>query len=153
VIHFLQLFAHGVGLAIIAVIPPRPPGTGVPGATGPGPQGLTNSPGVQAKPGFLATTINQSFYVILAVTGVPQQCPPMYVPPGAQVSIRAHNGTDAGNQHIVRLAHQPELLGSTQGNPITPDSDISWPCNSTGEIWVVGNLGDGINVSIQAQRV
>lgn len=66
---------------------PPPPGYGGTGGSpswggGPGPTGLTNAPGVAAKPGFFATNINQSFYVILAATGVPQQAPNLFVPPG-----------------------------------------------------------------------
>jgi hypothetical protein len=122
------------------------------GGSGVGPTGLKDSPGVAAKPGFAAITSNQSFYVILRTTGVAQQAPPMFVPPGASVSIRAHNGANTGNTNVVYVGHQPELLAGTGGDPITPDSDISWPCNSCGEIWVNGTAGDGIRVSIQAQR-
>lgn len=148
-IHFLHLFG-----ALLAIVVTPPPPIGFRGwGAGPGPTGLRDSPGVAHKQGVMHTTTNQSFYVILAVTGKPQQAPPMYVPPGAQVSVRAHNGLDGGNQHVVRLAHQPELLGAIEGDPITPDSDISWPCNTTGDIWVVGTAGDGIRVSVQAQRV
>jgi len=114
--------------------------------------GLINAPGLAAKPGFMPTSVNQSVYVILGATGVPQQAPPINVPGGTLVSIRAHNGTNAGNANIVRISRQPELLGEIDGDPITPDSDISWPCDNLGQIWVVGTAGDGIRISIQAGR-
>jgi hypothetical protein len=129
------------------------PGGGVgPWSTGKRPTGFRNSPGVAFKPGFLTRSINQSVYVILNATGVPQQAPPINVPAGTLVSIRAHNGANGGNVATVRISHQPELLGSTDGDPITPDSDISWPCDNLGQIWVVGTAGDGIRISIQAGR-
>ena len=119
---------------------------------GPGPTGLRNSPGVNPKPGFAATSINFSFYVIILTTGVPQRAPTNYVPAGTTVAIRAHNGQAAGNQGLIRLGYQPELLTGTDGDPITPDSEISWPCDNTHEIWVAGIAGDGIRVSVQAGR-
>jgi hypothetical protein len=153
VIHFLHLlFSFGGAALAIAIYPPPPVGFHGWGG-GSGPQGLHDSVGVAAKPGKLATSINQSVYVILAATGVPQRAPSMNVPAGVLVSIRAHNGTNAGNTNIVRIGRQPELLSGIEGDPITPDSDIAWPCDMLHEIWVVGTAGDGIRISIQAQRV
>jgi hypothetical protein len=72
---------------------------------------------------------------------------------GATVTIRAHNGTNTGNANFVRVAHQPEILTGIGGDPITPDSEITWPADQTGQIWVVGTAADGINVKIQATRL
>lgn len=154
--HFFELLIHAL-LALpairFAIVPTPPPPPGFHGwGAGPGPTGLTNAPGVAFKPGFLPTSINNAFYVILGATGVPQQAQPVYVPPGALVSVRAHNGTDAGNAHIVRLGRDPDTLSGVNGDPITPDSDISWPCDNTVTMWVVGTEGDGVRVSIQAGR-
>jgi hypothetical protein len=70
----------------------------------------------------------------LANTNVPQQAPQIVVPPNSMVAIRAHNGTNLGNANLVRIGRQPELLGSMDGDPITPDSEISWPCDNLGQI-------------------
>lgn len=126
-----------------------PPGGYSGWGAGPGPTGLSNSSSLNAKPGFGTTSVNQSVYVILRATGVPQQAPPIVVPGGSMVAIRAHNGANAGNQYLIRVSRQPELLGSQDGDPITPDSEISWPCDNLGQIWVVGTAGDGIRISIQ----
>lgn len=119
-------------------------------------KGLTDSPGLNPNvaplPGFRATSMNQSVYVILNATGVPQSAPAIYVPAGASVTIRAHNGTSTGNAGLVRLAQQPELLSGTQGDPLTPDSDVSWPCDHLGQVWIAGTAGDGVRISIQAGR-
>jgi hypothetical protein len=141
--------------------PPTPPGFNQPGSGngGNGPQGLTNQPGlwggpisgVIARPGrSIGVTVNQGFYVIIAATGVPQRAPGMAVPPGSAVLVRAHNGTNAGNTNIVTVGSAPDMAGS--GDPITPDSEISWPTNNSVNLWVVGTAGDGIRVSIQQQQ-
>jgi hypothetical protein len=151
-IHLLHYLVTAAGAALAIVIAPPPPSGFHGWGAGPGPTGLRDSPGVAAKPGFLRKSVNQSVYVIIAVTGVPQPAPPINVPGGSQVSIRAHNGLDAGNQHIVRISHQPELLSGIEGDPITPDSAITWPCDHLGQIWIAGTAGDGVRISIQAGR-
>lgn len=134
-----------------------PPGYGMWGGGG-GPTGLSNSPtlspipGLTAKPGFGPQVVNLAHYVIFAVTGTPQQCQPIFVPPNSIVAIRAHNGTDAGNQHVVRVSSRPETLTGTGGYPITPDSEVSWPVDKVNQIWAVGNAGDGICVTVQRGR-
>lgn len=128
-----------------------PPGYGGWGG-GQGPTGLSNAPGVSTKPGWITRNINNAFYVIIPASGLVRS-PHMTVPPGAAVNVRAHNGTNAGNANVVRISSQPELLGTIDGDPITPDSEIVWPCDTTGEIWVAGTAGDGIRVSIQANRL
>jgi hypothetical protein len=120
------------------------------------PTGKKDSPGMNPNaaplPGFRAASFNQSFYLILQNTGVAQPAPALNVPRGASVTIRAHNGTTTGNAAIIRLGRHPELLNGIDGDPITPDSDIAWPCDSTGEIWAKGTAGDGNRISIQAGR-
>lgn len=138
-------------MAIPTPTPAPPPGYHGWGA-GNGPTGLRNSPGVAAKPGFGPQAVNISHQVLINTTGVPQQLQPIMVPPGTLVAIRAHNGTDAGNQHVVRLADNSEALTGNLGSVITPDSEISWPCDNTGQIWVVGTAGDGVQIKIQRGR-
>lgn len=125
--------------------------------SGPGPQGLTNSPGlpggpvtgVKLSPGAtIGSTVNQGFYVIIAATGVPQRAPHMFVPPGAQVLVRAHNG-GAGNNNTVYLDQAPEFPNG--GDPITPDSEITWATDNTINLWLKGTAGDGIRISVQRQ--
>lgn len=140
-------------MAVPVPTPPPPPGYHGWGA-GNGPTGLSNSPGVAAKPGFGATAINIAYQVLIAATGVPQVLPGVTIPPGTLVAIRAHNGTDAGNQHVVRVADNRDALttAGTLGSTITPDSEISWPCDNGGTIWVVGTAGDGVQIKIQRGR-
>lgn len=119
---------------------------------GPGPTGLRNSPGVTGKPGMGPRAINISHQALIVTTGSPQQLTPLFVPEGSLVSLRAHNGTDNGNQHIIRVADHPELLTGSLGTVITPDSEISWPCDNTGQIWVAGTASDGVQIKIQRGR-
>ncbi|MGA9071864.1 MAG: hypothetical protein WB424_16495 [Terracidiphilus sp.] len=122
---------------------------------GAGPTGLSDAPSIQnQKPrNTAAKSINHSHFVIPPVINVPFQAQPIYVPPGTLVSIRAHNGTNAGNVNPVRIGHNYDELSGTGGDPITPDSDISWPCDNTGQIWVISSYaGDGVRISIQAGR-
>ena len=123
---------------------------------GAGPTGLRNSPTIGTsggKPPFLVHAINRSLYVIIATANVPVPAQAMNVPPGAAVGIRAHNGTEAGNQKIVRIAGSPEELSNGGGDPLTPDTEISWPCDHLGQIWIAGaNVGDGVRISIQGAR-
>jgi len=119
-----------------------------------GPTGLTNSPNVQAQnraPNSVSRSVNQAFYVIIRTSNVPQQAPAVFVPRGASVLIRAHNGTSNGNADLVRVSDHQELLGTIDGDPITPDSEITWPCDVT-NFWIVGTAGDGVRVAIQAGR-
>ena len=127
-----------------------------PGTAG-NPQGLSDSPGLSQNgtPNLIQKSgkaINQSFYVIIRTTGAPQPATAMNVPDGSLVTIRAHNGTANGNGALVSVSQQPEILNGAGGDPITPDSDITWPCDHTGQVWVLGNAGDGIRISIQASK-
>jgi hypothetical protein len=110
---------------------------------------------VSVKPGKRATSVNRSFYVIVPTggTGVPVQAPSIFVPGGCTVAIRAHNGQNTGNTNIMRVANQQEILAGSGGDPITPDTEISWPCDNTGQIWIAGTAADGVRISIQAGRL
>jgi hypothetical protein len=147
--HLLTALA-GIRMAILPA--PTQPGGFHGWGAGAGPTGLTNAPGVSAKPGWMPKAFNNAHYVILDATGKPQPAQPVYVPAGSVVMIRAHNGVDAGNQHVIRVAHSPEELTGTGGDPLTPDTEITWPCDNTGVIWVSGTAGDGVRIAIQAGR-
>lgn len=159
-IAFFHLVLHwfaAAGPMLAFLAPPPPPGHSPPPGgfkAGNGPQGLSNSPGLSS--GVLTApvqgfAVNEQLLIVIPTgqTGVAQRVPPLRVPPGCQVAIRAHNGTDAGNSHIVRLASQPELLFGVGGIIITPDSDESYPCEHGGQIFFVGTAGDGIVFTIK----
>ena len=151
-LHWLFHFAPSVTMAYL-MVPQNPPSGYSTWGGGPGPTGLKNSPGVAAKPGFNKISVNQYYQVTIQTSGVPVRAPHIFVPPGTMVGIRAHNGLAAGNVAVIYVSDQPEmLLGHTTGQPITPDSEISWPCDNLGEIWISGQAGDGVYIKIQAQR-
>jgi hypothetical protein len=119
---------------------------------GKGPTGLTNSPGVKS-PVLNRKVVNHAHYVVIDANGIPKQAQGVAFPAGASVTVRAHNGTSAGNSDVVRIGHSYDELTSSQGgDPITPDSEISWPANTGAGIFIVGTKGDGIRVSVQAGR-
>jgi hypothetical protein len=102
------------------------------------------------RPNQPRAAINTSQRVIFAATGVAQMCQVVFVAPDCNVFIRAHNGTSSGNAAICYVGHSQEELNSSGGDVITPDTEISYPVDHTGQIWAVGKLGDGITVSIRA---
>jgi hypothetical protein len=121
------------------------------------PTGLTNSPKTlgglpNIGPMPPRSAINRTFNVIITTTGVPQPCPAVAVEPGANVSVRGSNGTNAGNAALVRTALYRGALSGQGGDPITPDTEINYPIDNTGQIWVVGTAGDGIAIAIRANR-
>jgi hypothetical protein len=128
------------------------------------PTGLQNSPGLTGSGGVIGAgstpstglvprkAINYSVRMLFAVNDVPQVSQPVYVPPGTTVYIRAHNGTTTGNSAPCRVALSVgELsLGSTSGDVITPDTEISYPVDNLCQIWAAGTAGDGIIIAIRA---
>jgi hypothetical protein len=153
VIEFLELLLRShawIALLYPIGIHPPPSGFGLWGG-GYGPTGLSNSPKGNPSPSSpLLRSINRTYSVIVASTGIPQPCPPSAVEPGAQVSVRAHNGTTAGNTDPVFTALYREALFAGGGDAITPDTEINYPVDNIGQIWVTGTAGDGIKVSIRA---
>jgi hypothetical protein len=92
-------------------------------------------------------SVNISFLVLLGLTGVAQPVPGFHVPQGATVRVRGHNGTPTGNAQNVSLAEYRE---QTQGDLLTPNTEIVWACTNTNQIWVRGTAGDGVTVSIRS---
>jgi hypothetical protein len=87
--------------------------------------------------------------------------PNVLVPPNANVYIRAWNNTAAGNVNPVYVGTSQEsvnaLGGIGKGNPITPNTEISFPIDNLQDIWVamtgIGGgpgTGDGVVISIRA---
>jgi len=149
---------RSIGLFVFPTPPPTQPGGFRGWGGGVGPTGLTNSPslnpgyGAAAKSGWGPVTYNVNAQLIFLSTGVPQMAQPLMVPPNSTVSIRAHNGTTAGNANPCRVAlTREELLSGIGAQVLTPDTEISWPMDWTA-VWAVGTAGDGIYVSVQRQR-
>jgi hypothetical protein len=128
------------------------------------PKGLNNSPGLTGSGGIIGLgstpntglvprkAINYSMRMIFTASGVPQPSQALRVPANTTVYIRAHNGTPTGNAAPCRVALSAAELsqGSTSGDVITPDTEISYPVDNLCQIWAAGTLGDGIILSIRA---
>jgi hypothetical protein len=123
------------------------------------PTGLTNSPTLQTSiPQKSAAPISQAavnitFTVVLRTTGIPQPCPPYWVPLQASVNVRGQNGKAAGNSAPVFVGVSPNDVSNGGGRMITPDTEIFYPVDSTSQIWVNGTAGDGIQVTITANPI
>lgn len=97
--------------------------------------------------------INITLPVILLATNTPQPCVPYQVPRQAVVNIRAANGTNTGNQFSVYVGQSPSECMGTSARQISPDSEINYPVDNTGQIWVRGTAADGIQVYVTAQPI
>lgn len=134
--------------------------------SGTGPTGYQNTPGLgglgPSATGFAgiptrssqgtptSQSVNYSFKIVFAATGVPQAFPPLKIAPGWAVSVRGNNGTTDGNANAIYVArNRSALLLPSQTQTITPDTEISFPVDNVGQIWAVGTEGDGAIVSIR----
>lgn len=120
------------------------------------PTGQNDSPAEQNQQnvpygqGAKAGAVNISIRTIIETTGVPLRSTGVFVPQGATVRVRAHNGTTTGNSAPVRLGSYREmLLEESVGDVLTPDTEIIFPVDNLAQIWVTGTAGDGIIVSIR----
>ena len=136
---------------------PAPPPT-IPGLTitlNPSqPTGLTNSAStaVSTYPQGTPTArkaVNKKYLYVFPASGLVNG-PSIAIAPGWSVSIRAHNGVDAGNQHVCKVATSYEELGGSQTETITPDTEITFPVDNLHQIWASGTAGDGIIISVRA---
>jgi hypothetical protein len=126
------------------------------------PTGLSNSPGLSgsggiigkgatsATGGFPRAAINRTFRLIFTSGTVPQPSQAMSVPPSCNLYIRANNGTSTGNKGNVYVGLSREEILRGQGNTISPDTEINYPVDNTFQIWGMGEIGDGIEISIRA---
>jgi len=151
---FEALRLVGPMLAFV-IAPSPPPGFGVWGG-GTGPQGLRDSTQPLGKntggvPPYLnKKNINRTFKAVIATTGVPQPLPPVNVENAASVAIRGYNGTTGNAQPVWSGLHRESVTPLGQGDPITPDTEINYPVDNLGQIWICGTAGDGVVVSIRA---
>jgi hypothetical protein len=91
--------------------------------------------------------VNNTINTVIAQTGVPQVLPAVIVPAGLSVALRG--STAAGvNAGVVRVALYPDVLLSGGGRVITPDTEISFPVDHLGQIWIIGTAADGLVVTI-----
>lgn len=86
--------------------------------------------------------------LVLAANNTPTQFFPKRVPAGQVVRVRANNGTNANNQNVIFVASYPGAFASGHATPLSPLDDLMFPTDNTGNIWVYGQTGDGIVVSI-----
>ena len=94
------------------------------------------------------SAFNISFYVILRVTGVPQQVTSFHVPPKTTVRILAHNNTQPGNAANVNVGLYPEV--GAHGDVLTPGTEKLYPVSTTGNIYITGAAGDGVLVTVKS---
>ena len=119
------------------------------------PTGLKNSPdgsGGSSLPSLVSSqprkAINHTLRLVLAVSGLPQRFPGLIVPEGLSVSLRGHNGTATGNAAPVYIGAHQEYANPAYGRIVTPDTEINYPVDHTGQIWVYGTAGDGVVATI-----
>jgi hypothetical protein len=116
------------------------------------PTGLQNSPPFfspkQTAPAgkFPLPAINEQFAVVIASTGVPQPCPARRVPPGAQVTVRGK----VGNAAPVMTGLYREAVAGSAGYAVTADTEVFYPVDNLGLIWINGTAGDSALVAIRA---
>ena len=99
---------------------------------------------------------NILFHVLLDATSFPKRAPSITVPPGCTVYVRGHNGTALGNSAPVFVANSLEQVSggiatdvpAKNNQVVNPNTQVGFPCESTDEIWVTGNAGDGVTISI-----
>jgi hypothetical protein len=113
------------------------------------PTGLHNSPtlltGTPATSSIPRAAINRSTHLTFATTGVAQVFPSIHVPAGCTVYIRG----DKGNVAIAYVAMDRETLGIGAGDPVTADTEISYPADRAGQVWAQGTQNDGLTLSIR----
>lgn len=132
---------------------PGPPGrrsSGYTAPTGGAGAGLNKLPGAVAKPIEAQQNypVSDSVLLIIKTTKVPQQSPPLRVPFGSTVRVRATNGTTAGNTDPVFVAQNAQALLLGMGTPLMPLDDVQYPVDSLVLVWVSGTANDGVVISI-----
>lgn len=78
--------------------------------------------------------------------------PPVVVPLGCTVAIRGGNGVRP-NAYTAYAANYAEQLAGNQRVQITPDTEISFPCDNLQEIICAGVPGDGLTVTIRGEQL
>jgi hypothetical protein len=128
------------------------------------PTGLHNTPGPFGA-GILGTgagpftgglpkgAINKQVAASLRASGVPQPAPLIFVAPGENVFIRGSGSWGQVNQEPVYLGLSREDVNYFgKGYSLTPDTEISYPVDHTGQIWFNGTEGDSITISVRANQ-
>ena len=99
--------------------------------------------------------VNETFHIIC--TGSPQNGTHYPVPPGCAVYVRGANGTQGGNTNAVAVGtDRGDVADYTLGSSmsahsqlVAPNTQIGFPCTDLNEIWIMGSVGDGVQISIQ----
>ncbi|HVW78784.1 MAG TPA: hypothetical protein VHB45_14320 [Alloacidobacterium sp.] len=94
-----------------------------------------------------------SYLVIIPASGY-AQFPPVSVPVGATVKIRAHNGQAAGNAAPVQIVGSREqaIAATRNGYVLDADDDTEFPADNLSQIWVCGTPGDGAIANVAAAK-
>jgi hypothetical protein len=102
--------------------------------------------------GRIPESVNNFVTVIIAATGVAQPVLAAFRP-GHQgvVRVRAHNGQAAGNVAPVQVADYREgaAIGAAGAQTLTPNTEMIFPTDNTGRLWISGTLGDGVQISVK----
>lgn len=118
------------------------------------PTGLKNSPDGSGPslPSLVSSqprkAINYTIRLVLVADNTPQRFPGVIIPEGLSTSLRGHNGGATGNVQPVYVGPHPEYANAASGRIITPDTEISYPVDHGGQIWVSGKTGDGVILSV-----
>jgi hypothetical protein len=100
--------------------------------------------------------VNIVIQLIFAATGVPMKFPAVAVPPGLTVGLTGTNGTVANTANAYAASY-PENL--TQAGRVvipptlSPQSEVQFPADNLGQIWVMGTAGDGVVATIRGAAI
>lgn len=94
-----------------------------------------------------------SYLVIIPASGY-AQFPPVSVPVGATVKLRAHNGQAAGNAAPVQIvgSRDQAIAATRTGYVLDADDDTEFPADNLSQIWVCGTPGDGAIANVAAAK-
>jgi hypothetical protein len=150
----------GTGAAAIAQLPPPGYGSGVwlitPTNDG---TGYTSAPTVTITPaagdvtGNGATAIaNMQPDTTQPIASAQARFPPVIVPLGCSVSIRGGNGVQPNAYNAYAAPYVEQLIGNGRVQ-ISPDTEISYPCDNLNEIVCAGVPGDGLTAYIRGSAI
>jgi hypothetical protein len=100
---------------------------------------------------FRSSAINVNLQIVIPAAGI-AGCQGFPVPHGATVRILAHNGTDTGNTKVIRVSDNPGGVSGPRSTPLPPNSEITYPVDNLGMIFIAGTPGDGALVSVKANN-
>lgn len=100
--------------------------------------------------------VNIVIQLIFAATNVPQKFPAVKVPLGLTVGLTGTNGSAANAQNAYAASYPENLTGVGRvviPPSISPESEVQYPADNLGQIWVMGTQGDGVVATIRGAAI